>query len=433
MNHLKFYLQDTIALLSRRAYDIAGASLGQIKVYLNGNKIPIKGFKDYVDLYLDGQTDETGAPCKVLYEPCGERWQVAIAPSNDGFQQMSFVNSIATTKGGRHVDHVTKMATDVLADCVKKKNKTGVQIKPHQIKNHMWVFINCLIENPTFDSQTKETMTSQQNAFGSKCIMSDKFKTAIGKSTIVQSVMAFSKFKQDQQKDNKLSGKKTNKIKGISKLDDANNAGSKNSLECTLILTEGDSAKSMCVAGVGSVPKGKDIFGIYPLKGKLLNVREASHKQIMENKELQELNKIVGLQYKKKYQTMDDLKSLRYGKIMIMTDQDTDGSHIKGLLVNFIHHNWPDLLKLPFLEEFITPIVKVNKGERSKSFYSLPEFQEWKNECPDWQKWKIKYYKGLGTSKGAEAKEYFSDMVRHRIKFAYEVGKRFQVLFLSPF
>ena len=99
MNRLKFYSKDTVALLSRRAYDIAGASLGQIKVYLNGDRIPIKGFKDYVDLYLDGQTDETGAPCKVLYEPCGERWQVAIAPSNDGFQHMSFVNSIATTKG----------------------------------------------------------------------------------------------------------------------------------------------------------------------------------------------------------------------------------------------------------------------------------------------------------------------------------------------
>ena len=124
-----------------------------------------------------------------------------------------------------------------------------------------------------------------------------------------------------------------------------------------MILTEGDSAKTLAVSGISVV--GKDYYGVYPLKGKLLNVREANVKQITENKEISDLVKIVGLVYKKKYETMDDLKTLRYGKVMIMTDQDQDGSHIKGLVINFIHHNWPGLLKLPFLEEFITPIVKV--------------------------------------------------------------------------
>ena len=205
-------------------------------------------------------------------------------------------------------------------------------------------------------------------------------------------------------------------------MEDANHAGTKNSLDCILVLTEGDSAKSMAVAGVGSVEKGRDKFGVYPLKGKVLNVREASHKQIMENKEINELVQIVGLKYKSKYTTVDDLKTLRYGKVMIMTDQDQDGSHIKGLLINFIHHNWPQLLRLPFLEEFITPIVKVTKGDQSLSFFSLPEFYEWKEETSNWNNWKVKYYKGLGTSTSKEAKEYFSDMVRHRIKFSYQVG-----------
>ena len=182
----------------------------------------------------------------------------------------------------------------------------------------------------------------------------------------------------------------------------------------------------MAMAGVSAVDKGKDYFGVYPLRGKLLNVREASHKQIMENKEINELVKIVGLQYKKKYETVDNLKTLRYGKVMIMTDQDQDGSHIKGLLINFIHHNWPSLLKVPFLDQFITPIVKVHKGENEKkkeiAFYSIPEFNEWKNATEKWNQWKIKYYKGLGTSTNKEAKEYFTDMVRHRIKFCYQVG-----------
>ena len=107
-------------------------------------------------------------------------------------------------------------------------------------------------------------------------------------------------------------------------------------MDCTLILTEGDSAKTLAVAGLSVV--GRDKYGVYPLRGKLLNVREASHKQIMDNKEITDLVKILGLQYKKKYLCLEDLKTLRYGRMMIMTDQDQDGSHIKGLLINFIHH-----------------------------------------------------------------------------------------------
>lgn len=151
-----------------------------------------------------------------------------------------------------------------------------------------------------------------------------------------------------------------------------------------------------------------------------MNVREATHKQIMENAEINNLVKILGLQYKRKYENQDDLKTLRYGKLMIMTDQDQDGSHIKGLLINFFHHNWPSLLRLPFLEEFITPIVKAFKGNNSISFYSLPEFEEWKSKNDNWATYRVKYYKGLGTSTAVEAKAYFSDMKRHQIKFMHE-------------
>ena len=347
---------DHFALLSRRAYDAAAATRG-VKVFLNGKKIAIKGFKDYVDLFIKGKEDETGNPLKQVYENCNERWEVAVAVSDNGFQQMSFVNSIATTKGGRHVDHVADMVVKSIIDTIKKKNKTGINIKPFQVKNHLWLFVNCLIVNPTFDSQTKDTMTLVAKEFGSKCALTEKFQKQLHSAGIVESVLLWSKFKADAQLKSKQAGKKTNKLRGIPKLEDANEAGTKNAAGCTLILTEGDSAKTLAMAGLGVI--GRDYYGVYPLKGKLLNVREASHKQIMENKEITDLVKIMGLTYKKKYESLDDMKSLRYGKIMIMTDQDQDGSHIKGLLINFVHHNWPSLLKLPFLEEFITPIVKV--------------------------------------------------------------------------
>ncbi|XP_076765755.1 DNA topoisomerase 2 [Xylocopa sonorina] len=428
----KFKMQslddDIVALMSRRAYDIAASTRG-VKVYLNGTKIPVKNFKDYVDLYVRGREDEVGNPLKIAYENCGPRWEVAVSLSSMGFQQMSFVNSIATTKGGRHVDHVTELIVKQLTETLKKKNKAGVTIKPFQIKNHLWIFINCLINNPTFDSQTKENMTLQPKSFGSKCALSDKFITSVTKIGIVEAVLTWAKFKADSQLQKLGPKSKQRKLQGIPKLEDANDAGTNKSLECTLILTEGDSAKTMAVSGISSI--GRDKYGVFPLRGKLLNVREATHKQILENAEINNLIKILGLQYKKKYETREDLKTLRYGKMMIMTDQDQDGSHIKGLLINFIHHNWPSLLKLNFIEEFITPIVKATKGNQTLSFFSMPEFHKWKSETDNFHTYKIKYYKGLGTSTAKEAKEYFENMARHRIRFRYDGGQDDQNIIMA--
>ncbi|XP_064549101.1 DNA topoisomerase 2 [Drosophila montana] len=407
---------DIVALMSRRAYDVAASTKG-VSVFLNGTKVPVKGFKDYIDLFIKNTDDEAGQPLKVVYEACGDRWEIACCPSDRGFQQVSFVNSIATTKGGRHVDHVVDNVIKQLIEVLKKKNKNGISIKPFQVRNHLWIFVNCLIENPTFDSQTKENMTLQAKSFGSKCVLSEKFISNVSKAGIVESVLAWAKFKA-QNDIAKTGGKKSHKIKGIPKLEDANEAGTKNSIMCTLILTEGDSAKSLAVSGLGVI--GRNYYGVFPLRGKLLNVREATFKQLTENAEINNLCKIIGLQYKKKYLTTDDLKTLRYGKVMIMTDQDQDGSHIKGLLINFIHTNWPELLRLPFLEEFITPIVKASKKNEEISFYSLPEFEEWKMDTANHHTFNIKYYKGLGTSTSKEAKEYFQDMERHRILFKYD-------------
>ena len=238
----------------------------------------MKGFRSYVDLYLKDKVDETGNPLKIIHEQVNHRWEVCLTMSEKGFQQISFVNSIATSKGGRHVDYVADQIVTKLVDVVKKKNKGGVAVKAHQVKNHMWIFVNALIENPTFDSQTKENMTLQVKSFGSTCQLSEKFiKAAIG-CGIVESILNWVKFKAQIQLNKKCSAVKHNRIKGIPKLDDANDAGGRNSTECTLILTEGDSAKTLAVSGLGVV--GRDKYGVFPLRGKILNVREASHKQV---------------------------------------------------------------------------------------------------------------------------------------------------------
>jgi DNA topoisomerase-2 len=162
------------------------------------------------------------------------------------------------------------------------------------------------------------------------------------------------------------------------------------------------------------------IHYLYQQKGKLLNVREASHQQILKNEEIQNITKILGLGFQKVY---ENTSTLRYGHLMIMTDQDHDGSHIKGLLINFLHHFWPSLLKIDgFLQQFITPIVKCTKSISTNplTFFTIPEYEEWRKDHNDGKGWKIKYYKGLGTSTAAEAKEYFSHLNTHQIDFKWD-------------
>ncbi|KAJ4773439.1 DNA topoisomerase 2 [Rhynchospora pubera] len=208
------------------------------------------------------------------------------------------------------------------------------------------------------------------------------------------------------------------RITGIPKFEDANEAGGRNSEKCTLILTQGDSAKALAMAGISVV--GRKFYGLFPLRGKLLNARDASLKQIMENFEMQSIIQILGLQHGKKY---ENTKGLRYGQLMIISDLDLDGSHIKGLVINFIHALWPSLLKIPsFMVEFITPIVKAthSKNKDVLSFYSMPEYEAWKeNLGGNANVWIIKFYKGLGTSTGKEGKEYFADIEKHKRSFVW--------------
>ncbi|KAJ8520376.1 hypothetical protein ONZ45_g2836 [Pleurotus djamor] len=410
---------DTAGLLRKRVYDMAG-TVKDVKVYLNDERLKVKNFKQYVEMYLDSAAadakENSGgaaqAKASIIYEQISPRWEVGFATSDGTFQQVSFANSISTIKGGTHVNYISDQLAKNLIAAITKKNK-GATVKPAQIKNHMWIFVNALIENPTFDSQTKETLTLPASKFGSRPTLSEEFMKKVQKSSIIDQVLNWAKFKADQQI-KKTDGSKRTRLTGMAKLSDANNAGTKHAEKCTLILTEGDSAKSLAVAGLAVV--GRDNFGVFPLRGKLLNVREARHDQIMKNEEIQNIKKIMGLQHNKEY---SNVSSLRYGRLMIMTDQDHDGSHIKGLLINFLDHFYPSLLKIPeFLVEFVTPIVRVTKGSQRKNFFTIPEYEQWIESTPDSKKWTAKYYKGLGTSSDADAREYFSKMSKHMIPFA---------------
>jgi DNA topoisomerase II len=411
---------DTLALFRRRVVDIAGTASRRCKVFLDNERVQMKDFKEYAQLYLASKQGEEISP--VVHDKVDERWEIAVSLNNHlevsgEFQQVSFVNSIATTKGGTHVGHVVDQIVDVVLKKANAKNKGGMDIKPAMVKSHLFIFINCAIENPAFSSQTKEFLTSGVFSYGSKCVLSDSTLKKIEKSGIIELVLEWARMKEQAQLQSKLKSTTANvsRIRGIPKLEDANDAGTKNSDKCTLILTEGDSAKALAIAGLSVI--GRDRYGVFPLRGKLLNVRDATFKSTIENKEIQALLQIVGLDPKKQY---DSVKGLRYGSIMIMTDQDHDGSHIKGLIINVFDHWWPSLLKIPgFLKEFVTPIVKVSKGNRTIQFFTLTEYEKWRQETPDHREWSMKYYKGLGTSTSQEARDYFKALIQHQLDFVW--------------
>ena len=390
---------DMINLMKRRTYDIAACTDSNVSVYFNDTLIEYKSFEKYVDMYIGSKNDTLRA-----FETCNERWEVAATISkSETFEQVSFVNGISTTKGGKHVDYVTNQIVSKLAELIKKKN--GATVKNTYIKENLIVFVKSTIEDPSFDSQTKETMTTPSSKFGSSCKISDKFIQKLAKCGIIDRVMSLNSIK-DTKALSKSDGKKKSTIRGLPKLDDANFAGTSRSNETTLILTEGDSAKTMAVSGLSIV--GRDKYGVFPLKGKVLNVKDAPLQKIGDNDEINNIKKILGLHSGKEY---TDLNELRYGRIMLMTDQDHDGFHIKGLLFNLFHTLWPSLLKNnKFMCCMVTPIVKVTKGKNVVSFYNEKDYHHWKHENNDGHGWKIKYYKGLGTSNSSEAKDYFREM-----------------------
>jgi DNA topoisomerase-2 len=485
-------IKNSKLLFQRRVIDIAGC-LPSISVSLNGEVIDVKSFVDYIKLYSrsfekmaatvdagaiiadDGSAVEAKPAAEnvpasnIFYAKVNDRWEIGVIPSpSSTFESISFVNSIWTSQGGTHVNHVVNQVVEALDEQITKKLSSGNlkrTVHTGNIRNRLMVFLRCNVENPSFDSQSKNTLTTKPSKFGSECELPAPFlKEIVQRSGIVDDIVAAVRFSESLalHKASSSSKNKAATVIAVPKLDDAHYAGHPTkSLDCTLILTEGDSAKALAVAGLEVV--GRETFGVLPLKGKLLNVRVATTKQLSDNEELMNLCKAIGLDFSKTYKKGLEGQGLRYGKVLLMCDQDTDGSHIKGLVINFFHKFWPALLQQEgFLQQFITPLVKVrpvgaggssSSGSNSsaggtatkkssskkksskqadpsaivanastnpniKSFYSMLEYLQWRQEqASELTKFNIKYYKGLGTNTNKEGREYFSQLGLHKKTF----------------
>uniref|UniRef100_A0A0N4ZF54 DNA topoisomerase 2 n=1 Tax=Parastrongyloides trichosuri TaxID=131310 RepID=A0A0N4ZF54_PARTI len=405
---IEHFDDDVINILKKRAYDMAG-TCDDVQVFFNNEMLNVSNFEEYVKIHLTENKE-------MLKKFKCDRWEIFVTESSHGFHQVSYVNNIATLNGGTHVDYVTDQIISIIKKLIKKKLEISHQqslitkLKNFHIKNNLIVFIKCSIENPSFSSQTKEQLISKSSEFGSTCNISESFVSEFLESSNIYENVLMSLKNAPIKKD----GIKKN-ISFHPKLEDAVYAGTSSSKECSLFLTEGDSAKALAVAGLSVI--GREYNGVFPLKGKIINVRDLTFEEAMKNIEFQNIVKIINLKKNFNYSLPSNMDTLRYGKVILFADQDLDGIHIKGLVINLFHKFWPQLIEMGFVKGFRTPLIKAKRGSEVINFYNKFEFDEWVKEVDNLSKYKIKYYKGLGTSTTVEAKEYFENINSNLIAY----------------
>ena len=401
------YDDTIISVYYRYIYDCA--MLTEVSVFLNDQKIPIKNLSDYSKCYMEENSRQI-----VTME--SENCQVVITPNNHqtDFEHISFANGVFNKEGGIHVEMWSEEIFRPIVEKFNKPNKPQINIK--DVKKFFRLFVVATVPNPEFSSQSKTYLTSPKV----KVEVNEKTINTILKWDTCNGIKDIIKGKELLTL--KKTEKKTKSFKKVEGYDRANYAGTKHSKDCTLILTEGLSAKTYSVAGieVGFGGKsGRNWFGIYPLRGKLLNCRNAKVDSISKNKEITDLIQILGLKYGVDYTEDKNFSNLNYGKVMILTDADVDGIHIKGLIQNFFHAMFPSLYKRDesFIISMETPIVKVFDGKKEIPFYREENYHKYVEQVGEGKKLKVKYYKGLGTSNDDEIQNTFGKKV---VEYIYD-------------
>lgn len=391
---MKEISDDDIKIMEKRVYEIAGCN-PKLTIFFQGKKIMINSFKDYCNMYLDENNP-------LIYIE-NKDWQVGVALSTTGnFQHVSYVNSVYTYDGGNHLNYILDQITPYLREKITKKYKTD--ILPGQIKNHIFLFVNSTIIRPSFSSQTKEKLISDVKNFGTSIELNEKFLSQIYKSEITNSITDWLDKKKmaDDSKAEREANKTIAKVK-VEKLVDCRWAGTLKKSKTSLSITEGDSA----AAGFRKF-RDPNTQALFPIRGKILNVRVSSKDKVRANEELKGIMAAMGLQFGKSPFIYRGTKlfqdNLRIHEIRIYSDQDSDGYQISGLLLNIFAYYWPELIKEHRVARVDTPILIAKQGRKSEKFYNKSDFDKW-CEKNDQSKWDIEYFKGLGALDDCEYKE----------------------------
>lgn len=406
------YPDEAFGLVARHCADISFTC--KIPVRFNGVVMEYYNIRDYARLYhgdivdknciihyeyptdVETYIDKSGkrVPRDDSVQPCVE---LCIIDTPDAASTISFVNSMMTRNTGVHVDAAIKafgagVATTVNERSKSKKGTKGITITEKDVAKHVSFIISCFVVNPKFDAQTKTKLCSPKI----KIEIADSEVKCVSKWELLARLYADLQAKQYKHLQ-KSDGKKREYIEpGI--CENAYFAGGRGSHLCKLYAVEGKSAMGYPRTLISLMQNGKDYIGIFPFKGKILNVMNATPIKIGENVELKNFKAALGLQEGVDYSDDDNFDTLRYGEVRVMVDADDDGKHILGLLLLYFNCRFPSLLQRGYVKYQRTPCLRVWKGARRNTFHTFQQYELWRSSTPDWESWTHKYYKGLGTS-----------------------------------
>ena len=386
---------DARGLLLARAMEVALAAPKATKVHFNGTLLKCDTLKKYIDTIYPADDSSEGARF-VAVDEADPNWVVGVVHAAHAATH-GLVNGVSAS-AGQHVTHVRGRLMPVLLDAIKgKRGDKGGAVSAASLDAHSAWFVVARVNRPAFDSQCKEKLVSCERL--SDYTPTKAFVDKIAGSPIATAALEDERMKMSKKLARATDGKKTAHV-NVPKLYDASWAGGARSKECMLILTEGMSALAFAIAGRSAW--GADRVGCFPLKGKPLNAREASAEALAKNEEAKHINTILGLKAGE-----DSAAKLRYGSVVILSDSDADGSHIRGLIITLFHSRWPALAKSGFLRVLPTPLIVARKGATAKEFMSTAEFDSYA-AAHDMRGHAVHYYKGLGSWTSADAKAIFN-------------------------
>ena len=392
--NLSVFDEDHILVIKDRLTNLAVA-YPDIEFIFNKERIHFRNLKQIAKNFSEASVFAENDRVKMIFAPSG---------LDEEFRCHSYVNGIYIKNGGSHVEYAMSKIIETVRVAVKKKHK--IDVLPNQIRQHL-LFASWIngFKNLRFDSQTKERVTNpgSDSAPIYEGIDFEKIaKQILATPEIIDPMIAAILYKKELAAAAEL--RKLNKdadkanLRKIIKFTDASQKNNRE--ECMLFITEGDSAN----ASVLSARTAQ--IGSYPLRGKPLNALATDAKELLANKEFADLISIIGHKVGHKIKSRDDL---RFGKIVICSDQDADGQHIRGLVLALYKKFWPEAFDLGLLYIFNTPLMKVTVGKEDLLFYSLDEFKRWEQNNIG-KKYTSRYLKGLGSSTAKDFKRYFSEM-----------------------